>query len=98
MSSISDDFVRATEWRRVRGVATDAAGRVAPTALVVEGEAGLGQVRGGGGPRLSRRDAGCRVLRSEPSASEADSPFAGLSDLLAAILPTLADDIPRPAA
>ena len=52
---------------------------------------------GCGGPALEvAAAAGCRVLRSEPSASEADSPFAGLSDLLAAILPSLADGIPRP--
>ena len=96
MSSISGDFVRATEWRRVREFATDAAGRVTPTALVVEGEAGAGKSRLWRAALEVAANAGCRVLRSEPSASEADSPFAGLSDLLAAILPSLADGIPRP--
>jgi DNA-binding CsgD family transcriptional regulator len=96
MSSISGDFVRATEWRRVREFATDAAGRVTPTALVVEGEAGAGKSRLWRAALEVAANAGCRVLRSEPSASEADSPFAGLSDLLAAILPSLAGGIPRP--
>ncbi|HEY5017003.1 MAG TPA: ATP-binding protein [Streptosporangiaceae bacterium] len=96
MSSISGDFVRATEWRRVREFATDAASRVTPTALVIEGEAGAGKSRLWRAALEVAANAGCRVLRSEPSASEADSPFAGLSDLLAAVLPSLADGIPRP--
>ena len=96
MSSISGDFVRATEWRRVREFVTDAAGRGAPTALVVEGEAGAGKSILWRAALEVAASEGCRVLRSEPSASEADSPFAGLSDLLAAILPSLADRIPRP--
>jgi DNA-binding CsgD family transcriptional regulator len=96
MSAISGDFVRATEWRRVREFATDAAGRVTPTALVVEGEAGAGKSRLWRAALAVAAGAGCRVLRSEPSASEADSPFAGLSDLLAGVLPSLADGIPRP--
>jgi DNA-binding CsgD family transcriptional regulator len=96
MSSSSGDFVRAAEWRRVREFATDAAGRVTPAALVVEGEPGAGKSRLWRAALEVAAAAGCRVLRSEPSASEADSPFAGLSDLLAAILPSLADGIPRP--
>ena len=96
MSSSSGYFVRAAEWRRVREFAIDAAGRVTPTALVVEGEPGAGKSRLWRAALEVAAGAGCRVLRSEPSASEADSPFAGLSDLLAAILPSLADGIPRP--
>ena len=41
-------------------------------------------------------DAGCRLLRTEPSASEADLPFAGLSDLLAGVLPDVGAGIPAP--
>jgi len=41
-------------------------------------------------------DAGQRVLRCEPAASEADMSFAGLSDLLAGVLPEVAADIPGP--
>jgi DNA-binding CsgD family transcriptional regulator/tetratricopeptide (TPR) repeat protein len=96
MSAISGDFVRAIEWRRVQEFATDAAGRVTPTALVVEGEAGAGKSRLWRAALAVAAGAGCRVLRSEPSATEADSPFAGLSDLLAGILPSLADGIPGP--
>ena len=96
MSSTSGDFVRAADWRRVREFATDAADRVTPTALVVEGEAGAGKSRLWRAALEVAANAGCRVLRSEPSASETDSPFAGLSDLLATTLPSLADGIPRP--
>jgi len=96
MSAINGDFVRATEWRRVAEFATDAAGRATPAALVVEGEAGAGKSRMWRAALAVAADAGCRVLRSEPSASEADSPFAGLSDLLAGILPSLAGGIPLP--
>jgi DNA-binding CsgD family transcriptional regulator len=96
MSSISGDFVRAAEWRRVREFATGASVRVTPTALVVEGEAGAGKSRLWRAALEVAANAGCRVLRTEPSASESDSPFAGLSDLLATILPSLADGIPRP--
>ena len=40
--------------------------------------------------------AGYHVLRSEPSASETDLPFAGLSDLLADLLPAISAQIPGP--
>jgi hypothetical protein len=41
-------------------------------------------------------DVGCRLLRSEPSASEADLPFAGLSDLLAGVLSDADAGMPAP--
>ena len=40
--------------------------------------------------------AGYHVLSSEPSASETDLPFAGLSDLLADLLPAVSAQIPGP--
>jgi predicted ATPase len=40
--------------------------------------------------------AGPHLLRSEPSASEADLSFAGLSDLLVGVLPMVAGQIPAP--
>ncbi len=46
--------------------------------------------------RTNRCEAGCQVLRSEPSASESESSFAGLSDLLAGVLPAAGPDIPGP--
>src|SRR5262249_7879637 len=39
--------------------------------------------------------AGCRVLGGGPSASDADLSFAGLSDLLAGVLPVVAADVPE---
>lgn len=40
--------------------------------------------------------AGCRLLRSEPSAAETNLPFAGLTDLLSDTLPEVEHDIPGP--
>src|SRR5215470_11909451 len=70
--------------------------RAEPAVLAVEGEAGAGKStlwRAGVG---SATDAGQLLLRSEPSASEADLSFAGLSDLLADVLPLVVDGIPGP--
>jgi len=69
---------------------------VSPAALAVQGEAGAGKStlwRAGVG---AAAEVGQRVLRSEPSASEADLSFAGLSDLLADVLPQVAAGIPGP--
>ena len=86
--------MRSAEWRTVREFAQGV--RVSPAALVVQGEAGAGKStlwRAGVG---AAAEVGQRVLRSEPSASEADLSFAGLSDLLADVLPLVEADIPRP--
>jgi DNA-binding CsgD family transcriptional regulator len=96
MPAVSGDFVRVAEWQRVREFAAAAAGRGVPAALAVEGEAGAGKSKLWRAAVAAAARAGCRVLRTEPSASEADTPFAGLSDLLAAVLPEVADGIPVP--
>jgi DNA-binding CsgD family transcriptional regulator len=93
--AVSGDFVRADEWRRVREFATTAADRGEPAALVVAGEAGAGKSRLWRAA-VTAGAAECQALRSEPSASEADSPFAGLSDLLSNVLPSVTKDIPAP--
>jgi DNA-binding CsgD family transcriptional regulator len=90
------DFVRAAEWQRVRAFAGDAATRKEPAALVITGEAGAGKSSLWHGAVETAAEAGCLVLRSEPSAREADSSFSGLSDLLAEALPAVADGIPAP--
>jgi DNA-binding CsgD family transcriptional regulator len=95
MPAVSGDFVRAGEWRRVREFAAAAAGRDRPVALAISGEAGAGKSRLWRAA-VATADSGCRVLRSEPSASEADTPFAGLSDLLTGQLSTVASGIPAP--
>lgn len=89
------DFVRATEWRRARKFAVAAANRAEPAALAITGEAGAGKSRLW---RAAAQEAssGCQILRSEPSASEADSPFAGLSDLLGGVIPLVVPGIPAP--
>jgi len=92
--AVGGGIVRSAEWRRVREFAQDV--RVSPAALAVQGEAGAGKStlwRAGVG---AAAEVGQRVLRSEPSASEADLSFAGLSDLLADVLPQVAAGIPGP--
>jgi DNA-binding CsgD family transcriptional regulator len=88
------DLVRAAEWQQVREFAS--AARDAPAALALTGEAGSGKSRLWRAAVAATDVSGTRVLRSEPSAADADAPFAGLSDLLGAILPTMAVDLPEP--
>ena len=73
---------------------TAAKGRAAPAAFVVAGEAGAGKTTLWRAAVTAAAGDGTRVLRSEPSAIEADAPFAVLADLLAAELPGVAADIP----
>ena len=61
--------MRAAEWRRVREFAGSAAARQVPGALVVQGEAGAGKSTLWRAGIESAAAAGCRVLRSEPSAA-----------------------------
>src|SRR5215470_3552780 len=90
------DFVRAGEWRRVREFAAGVPARVTPAALTVEGEPGAGKSTLWRAGVEAAAAVGCRVLRSDPSASEASLSFAGLSDLLAEVLPGVTADIPVP--
>ena len=88
--------MRAAEWRRVREFAGRAAAPPVPGALVVQGEAGAGKSTLWRAGIESAAAAGCRVLRSEPSAAEADLSFTALSDLLTGVLPAAAAGIPGP--
>ncbi len=92
--AVGGDLVRFAEWRKVRRFSRDVRG--APAGLAVLGEAGAGKStlwRAGVETAVA---AGYHVLRSEPSASEIDLPFAGLSDLLADLLPVVSAQIPGP--
>ena len=94
VAAVGGGIVRSAEWRRVREFAEGV--RASPAALAVQGEAGAGKStlwRAGVGVAA---EAGHRLLRSEPSAGEADLSFAGLSDLLAGVLPVVAAGIPGP--
>jgi DNA-binding CsgD family transcriptional regulator len=91
----SGDLVRAAEWRQVREFAS-AARRDTPAVLVITGEAGAGKSRLWQAGVGAAAGNGTRVLRSEPSAAEADAPFAGLSDLLHATLASVAEGLPLP--
>jgi DNA-binding CsgD family transcriptional regulator len=88
------DFVRLAEWRRVREFVMGT--RAAPAGLAIQGEAGAGKSTLWRAGVEAAGEAGQRLLRSEPSASEADLSFAGLSDLLAGVLPGVVGQIPGP--
>jgi len=88
------DLVRSAEWHRVRDFAQEV--RASPAALAIEGEAGAGKSTLWRAGVEEAAAAGHRLLRSEPSASETDLSFAGLSDLLAEVLPLVEARIPGP--
>jgi hypothetical protein len=90
------DFVRAAEWQRIREFTDGIPVRDEPALLVVSGEAGAGKSTLWRAGIAAATEAGCRVLRSEPSATDTDASFAGLSDLLSGVLPEVADGIPGP--
>jgi DNA-binding NarL/FixJ family response regulator len=94
VAAVGGDLVRFAEWRRVRAFASSI--RASPAALAVLGEAGAGKSTLWRAGIESGATAGYRVLRSEPSASETDLSFAGLSDLLVGVLPLVAGQIPDP--
>ena len=87
-------LVRSAEWQQVRAFAETI--RAAPAALAIQGEAGAGKSTLWRTGMEAAAAAGHRMLRSEPSASEADMAFAGLSDLLAGVLPVVSAQIPDP--
>jgi DNA-binding CsgD family transcriptional regulator len=89
-------LVRAAEWRQVREFAVGIRARQEPALLTVAGEAGAGKSTLWRAGMAAAADAGCRVLRSEPSVADAEAPFVGLSDLLSGVLPEVAGDIPGP--
>ena len=91
-----DGLVRAAEGRRVGEFAADLRAREEPGLLTIAGEAGAGKSTLWRAGIAAATETGCRVLRSEPSASDADAPFAGLSDLLSGVLPEVASGIPGP--
>jgi DNA-binding CsgD family transcriptional regulator len=89
-------LVRGAEWRRVREFAVGVPALGESALLVIAGEAGAGKSTLWRAGVAAAAEAGCRVLRSEPSASDAGSPFAGLSDLLSGVLEGAAGEIPGP--
>jgi DNA-binding NarL/FixJ family response regulator len=94
MAAGASDVVRPAEWRRVREFAADV--RASTAGLALRGEAGAGKSTLWRAGIDAAAAAGHRLLRSEPSASETDLSFAGLSDLLAGVLPSVAAEIPGP--
>jgi hypothetical protein len=94
VAAVDGGIVRPGEWDRVREFAVGTP--ASPTVLAVLGEAGAGKSTLWRGGVQAAVEAGRQVLRSEPTASETDLSFAGLSDLLAEALPAVAADIPAP--
>ncbi len=94
MAAVGGDLVRSAEWRRVHDFAREV--RPSPAALAIQGEAGAGRSTLWRAGIQAAAAAGHRLLRSEPSSSETDLSFAGLSDLLADALPRVAAQIPGP--
>jgi DNA-binding NarL/FixJ family response regulator len=94
MAAVSGGLVRSAEWHRVRDFAQEV--RASPAALAIQGEAGAGKSTLWRAGLEVAAAGGHRLLRSEPSAGETDLSFAGLSDLLAEILPLVAAHIPGP--
>lgn len=90
------DFVRAAEWKQVREFAAGVPNRDTPAVLALRGEAGAGKSTLWRAGLAAAEAAGCRPLRSEPSAAEADLPYTALSDLLTGVLPAVAAGIPSP--
>ena len=87
-------MVRTAEVRQVRDFAGEV--RALPAALAIQGEAGAGKSTLWRAGIEAAVAAGHRVLRSEPSAGEADLSFVGLSDLLAEVLPLTVTHMPDP--
>src|SRR5262245_38003516 len=94
VSAVPRDIVRLVDWSRINDFALGAPAR--PTALAIAGEAGAGKSTLWRAAVEAAAEAGTRILRSEPSAGEIGLSFAGLSDLLADVLPLVADSIPAP--
>ena len=88
--------MRSAEWRRVREFAAGVPDRAAPALLAIQGEPGAGKSTLWRAGVEVAVDAGGRLLRSEPSASETDLSFAGLSDLIGEVLPGVTARIPAP--
>ena len=86
--------MRSAEWRRVREFAAGVPDRAAPALLAIQGEPGAGKSTLWRAGVEVAVDAGGRLLRSEPSASETDLSFAGLSDLIGEVLPGVTARIP----
>jgi hypothetical protein len=94
VAALGDGIVRLAEWRRVREFAISAPN--SPAVLALQGEAGAGKSTLWRNGVETAREAGHRVVHTEPSAGETDMSFSGLSDLLAEVLPEVAASLPAP--
>lgn len=88
------EIVRPAEWHEVREFAVGI--RVRQAALAIEGEAGAGKSTLWRAGVEAAAEAGHLLMASEPSLSEMDLSFVGLSDLLVKVLSQVGSAIPDP--
>src|SRR5438128_7300897 len=67
-----------------------------PTALVIEGEAGIGKTTLWRAGVVFAGDSGYRVLSTRPSQAERQMSYAGLADLLEPVLEDALPKLPSP--
>src|SRR6476646_2203707 len=72
------------------------AGRDAPQALALDGEAGIGQTTLFDAALVEARELGYAVLSCRPAGAETAFSFAALADLLAPLLPEGLERLPLP--
>src|SRR5262249_52140450 len=76
VAAVDGGLVRSAGWRRIRELAAGPPAWDEPAVLAVAGEAGAGKSTLWRAGVVAAVDAGRRLLRSEPSASETDLSFA----------------------
>jgi DNA-binding CsgD family transcriptional regulator len=94
VTAVPEEIVRVSEWHRVRDFFRTS--HHIPAAVALVGEAGAGKSTLWREGVRAAQECGQRLLVAEASAAEADQSFTGLSDLLAAVLPEVAANLPVP--
>jgi DNA-binding CsgD family transcriptional regulator len=67
-----------------------------PSALMIEGEAGIGKTTLWNAGLTAASEFGYRVLSARPAQAESQISYAGLADLLAPVLERVLDELPPP--
>src|SRR5262245_16692209 len=91
-----DAIIVGRDAELARGAALLDAAAAGPSALVLEGDAGIGKTTILHAVLAGARARGYRVLAAEPARSERAMAFAGLSDLLAGVPDEVFSGLPAP--
>ena len=94
MAETTSDFTRPVQWRAVSEFLARAS--VQPSALVVEGEAGIGKTTLWLSTLERAGEGGFRVLSARPSAAESVLAYTGLADLLSGVDASVLAALPDP--